>query len=189
MSSIVKFLNVEYIVTNLEALFEKAICVTLPKPNDVSILFIKGLGGDYMVHIMVHDVVICRPFRETIEELKRDLPGILANVFICKICNAPTKQTDMCERCIAKNCISVPGECSICYELLNMQVPVILGCKHVFHVSCLKQCVKNTCPLCRREFCHPDCGEEGCFYEMLDDLADDEDYDDDNDYVDEDSTS
>ncbi len=44
------------------------------------------------------------------------------------------------------------NECCICLEYIDKEDLYILDCNHVFHSTCLSQCRKLTCPLCRRKF-------------------------------------
>ena len=44
-------------------------------------------------------------------------------------------------------------ECSICFvDMCDKRDRIELSCGHFFHIRCLSQCHKATCPLCRKQF-------------------------------------
>ena len=43
-------------------------------------------------------------------------------------------------------------DCSICLEIIKKNDKIYkLNCGHIFHVTCLNQWNKNTCPYCRND--------------------------------------
>ncbi|MGZ8882560.1 MAG: RING finger domain-containing protein [Nitrososphaeraceae archaeon] len=42
-------------------------------------------------------------------------------------------------------------DCAICTENVIEGEFIVLSCSHVFHANCYFECMKQTCPMCRKE--------------------------------------
>ena len=99
---------------------------------------------------------LCRHIESKDSKIKAR-PVNVMELFVClierfaeKLWNTSLSVTTMVLGCETQDLPTYCGECSICWEQMNIKDACKLACNHIFHDPCLTNAVTH-CPLCRAE--------------------------------------